>query len=966
MPMLRNVPRNMIRAAPVLLAGLVVVGDASGVEPVDFRREVAPILEQHCLRCHQPANRKGKLSLATFDDLDAGAHVVPGRPDESPLLELVTPPGPNRRPEMPREGTPLTTAQVEVLGRWIADGAAWPREVVLRPAVRTDPAWWSLRPLSGAGPPALPGHDVPPGWDENPIDRFILAKLMENGLCPSPRADRRRLIRRLTYDLTGLPPTPEEVAAFERDDSPAAYLAVVDRLLSSPHHGEHWGRHWLDVVRFGESTGFERNVLIDNAWPYRDHVIGSFNDDKPFDRFVLEQIAGDVIGAGDPAVEAGTGFLVCGAYDNVKNKDPVLNASIRADTIDDMIRATSETFLGLTVGCARCHDHKFDPIPQRDYYGLAATFAGVEHASRVVATPEARRAYETRAASLRAEQARLTSERLGLEKDIVARGERGARADEEGWVRPPASAGGTEETFPPVEARFVRLVVSGRQDNPALTTGYGIDEFEVWTAGEPARNVALADAGGRATGVSRVAQDFTEAYDVKLTNDGRHGAAWIAFGPELVMTLAQPERIGRVVFSSFRADDDAPAASRIPFVGDYAIEVSRDGASWTEVASSRDRRPMTPAWRRKRLLERATTEAERSRLAALTSHLESVQRQLAAIPAPPSWWVGAFRDVDGPTYLFLGGDPQRKGEQVVPASLSALGAATAGYALPASARESDRRLALARWLVDRSQPLTPRVLANRIWHYHFGTGLVATPSDFGALGSRPTHPELLDWLAGEVQRQGWRLKAIHRLIVTSQAYQQAGDYRAEAARRDGESRLLWRFPPRRLSAEEVRDTLLEIAGRLDRRMGGPGFRLYRYLEDNVATYVPLDVHGPETYRRGVYHQNARASLADVLSDFDCPDPASAAPRRAATTTPLQALTLMNHRFTFDMAGAWAGRLAREAGEDPEAQARRAFLQAFARPAEAEELRLAVALIGRHGLRAFCRALLNSNELIAID
>jgi hypothetical protein len=292
---------------------------------------------------------------------------------------------------------------------------------------------------------------------------------------------------------------------------------------------------------------------------------------------------------------------------------------------------------------------------------------------------------------------------------------------------------------------------------------------------------------------------------------------------------------------------------------------------------------------------------------------------------------------------------------------------TPGYRLPPEAPEADRRLALARWLVAPENPLTPRVLANRLWHYHFGTGIVDTPSDFGAMGGRPTHPELLDWLAHQIRAQGWRLKPLHRLIVTSRAYGQASTFNADAARVDADSRTLWRFPPRRLMAEEVRDTMVGLAGRLDLRMGGPGFRLYRYLEDNVATYVPLDEHGPETYRRSVYHQNARASRVDVLTDFDCPDSAFAAPRRAATTSPLQALTLMNHRFTLEMARFLAGRLESEAGaDDPEGQVRRAFLLAYARPPDAQEVEMANRLIRRHGLRAFCRALLNSNELISLN
>jgi hypothetical protein len=287
------------------------------------------------------------------------------------------------------------------------------------------------------------------------------------------------------------------------------------------------------------------------------------------------------------------------------------------------------------------------------------------------------------------------------------------------------------------------------------------------------------------------------------------------------------------------------------------------------------------------------------------------------------------------------------------------------FSLDDQSAEGERRLALANWICAPQNPLTPRVLANRIWHYHFGRGLVETPSDFGYMGGRPSHPELLDWLAQRLEENGWHWKPLHRLIMTSQAYQQSAAWGEDAARQDGDSRLLWRFPPRRLDAEEVRDTLLSVAGKLDATMFGPGFKLYEYQQDNVATYVPLDAPGPETYRRAIYHHNARAARVDVMTDFDCPDPAFAEARRASTTTPLQALTLMNNRFALDMAGFFAERLQREAAE-VKAQVARAFDLAYARPPTADETAAAEKLIAAHGLRAFCRALLNSNELINLN
>jgi mono/diheme cytochrome c family protein len=928
----------------------------------DFARDVAPIFEQHCIRCHHPDNAKGDLSLATAADLTANGYITPGKPDESYLLDIVTSSS-GERPAMPQEGGPLPDEEIERLRRWIADGATWPASVVIREKSKADASWWSLQRLAAVEPPATAG--LPDAWQANPIDRFVYQRLAQENLSPSPRADKRTLIRRLTYDLTGLPPTPEEVESFVADESPDAYSRLVDRLLASPHYGEQWGRHWLDVVRFGESRGFERNEIIDNAWPFRDYVIRSFNQDKSFAALVREHLAGDVIGQGDPDVEAGVTFLVGGPYDDVGNQDAVQAAQIRANTIDEMIRATAEAFLGLTVGCARCHDHKFDPVLQRDYYGLYATFAGVHHGSRAVATAEQRQTRDEALRPLHESRDRLMKELADLNAVIEKRAQEGAEGLESQWTRPPIRRTGVEERFAAVPAKFVRLVVEGVENNPDARNGFGIDEFEVWTSGGAPRNVALTTAGGQAAGQGRVAADFAGAYSPALTIDGKFGARWLAAGPELTIALSQLETVDRIVFSSDR-NGDAGDHSVAAFVSEYRVEVSRDSQQWTPVADSRDRQPVNTAHRRKRLIDAAITEPQRQQQADLNRQLAEVNGRINAVPSLPMWWVGEFKPIADKFHVFVGGDPQRRGAQVAPASLSALDAVVAPYQLSDDAAESQRRLQLADWLTHPDNPLTPRVLANRLWHYHFGIGIVETPSDFGYMGGRPTHPELLDWLARQVHRHGWRLKPLHRLIVMSETYRQSSAFRAEAAGADADSRLLWRFPPRRLTAEEIRDTMLSVAGKLNLEMGGPGFRLYRYVQDNVATYIPLGEHGPETYRRAVYHQNARASLLDLLTEFDCPDSSFSAPRRAATTTPLQALTLMNHRFSVDMANDFARRLEQEAGTGTEALVRRAFVLTYSRAPATDELAAAVTLIDRHGLRAFCRAVLNSNETIHLN
>ncbi len=956
-------PKPLVPTIGFALFALLNLGAALRSETVDFATSIAPLLQDKCLHCHQPGNRKGDISLATSDDLSANEFIVAGRPDESYLIQLVSPQD-GQPPEMPKEGEPLSNQQVAVLRQWIAQGADWPPDVVLRQKFRADDSWWSLQPLVRVQPPS--GGDAPERWRRNPIDRFVYAKLRETGLRPSVRADRRALVRRATYDLTGLPPTLREVVEFVADKSPAAYERLIDRLLASPRYGEHWGRHWLDVVRFGESRGFERNEIINNAWAFRDYVIRSFNDDKPFDQLLREHLAGDVIGPGIPSIEVGTTFLVCGPYDDVGNQDASQAAQIRANTIDEMIRATSEAFLGLTIGCARCHDHKFDPVQQRDYYALYATFAGVHHGSRVVATEDASRQRQRLLAPLSGQRDQWIQKIAASDEAITGRIEQRAAEITGKFKRAPIQRTGTEEKFHPVITRFVRLVVEGTESTPQARTGYRIDEFEIWSAEQEPRNVALAIYGSRASGSSRVANDFSEAYSASLTIDGLFGARWLATTPELTIALSEPHSIDRVFFSSDRTGDagDHRVAN---FVSEYRIEVSLDGERWTEVANSHDRKAVNAQHRRQRQIALVTRAADQMEIAKLKRKLAEVDRRIRELPPLPEWWVGNFQPAPGPFHIFIGGDPQRKGPEVVPASLQVLQGSDVSYTLSADASDGQRRRSLADWIASAANPLTSRVLANRLWHYHFGRGIVQTPSNFGYLGGRPSHPALLDWLATELLRQNWRLKPIHRQIMLSECYQQASFSRAEAATIDTDSRFLWRFPPRRLSAEEIRDTILCVTAQLDGSMGGPGFRLYRYLQDNVATYEPLDEHGPETYRRGVYHQNARASRVDMMTDFDCPDNSFAAPRRARTTTPMQALTMMNHKFSLDMAKFLAARVRRETTtEDVAAEVRLAIALVYAREPFREELPAASELITAHGLPAFCRALLNSSEFIYID
>lgn len=953
-----------------------------------FNETVLPILVGQCLECHGDA-KKGGLDLRTRETAltggDSGPGFIEGDADNSTIFEYVS-------AEMMPPTHPLDEKQMAAIKKWIADGAWYPEKPLHPFSITTETRagfdWWSLQPLADVQPPpiflnrvkeSLLEDNVPPApfehWAPNPIDRFIHARLLKNGLLPNQPADPRTMIRRITYDLTGLPPTPAEVTEFinacktetgkPNTVGPVAYEALVDRLLASPRYGEKWGKHWLDVVRFGESVGFEVNHIVDNLWPYRDYVINSLNADKPYDQFVREHLAADSLDPGNPDVEIGLAFLVSGPYDIVGNQDPVQAQRIRANTIDEMIRATSETFMGLTVGCSRCHDHKFDPISQRDYHRLYATLAGVHHGDRQIATAEQINARNEKLAPLTAQTAELDKQIAAINAAINERSQKLATELEPQWTRPRTNRTKTVEVFDSIAAKYVRMTVLGRDDDPNARTQYNIDEFEVWTADRTPKNVALKSSGGKADGASRTGTTFDEAYGAGRTIDGKIGERWFAQGPTLTIELANIESINRVIFSSDRSGS-LQTHYHGNFICEYTIDVSTDGENWTRVADSFDRKPVSDAHRNKRLRDKVITDDDKKQLADLSAKRGAVQHQINSVPGFPSYRVGTYQQINDPFQIFIGGDPQKRTGEVYPASIDTIGCFDA-YKLPADVPEKERRLALANWIVDPQNPLTPRVLVNRLWHYHFGKGIVDTPSDFGFMGSQPTHPDLLDWLARKLQQNGWRQKPIHKMIVMSQTYRQSSAYNHAAAQVDQDARLLWRFPPKRLSAEQLRDTMLMVSGKLDLKMGGYGFRLYDYKRDNVSIYMPLDKFGPDTYRRSVYHQHVRAAQIDLMTEYDLPDCSFSAPRRPQTTTPLQALTLLNHSFTTDIANFLAERAKTEASpDDATKQVQFLFSIMLNRQPTTDELQLSLNLIQQHNLQTLTRAMLNLNEFIYLD
>jgi hypothetical protein len=914
---------------------MVVVGwhlataPARAAEPApSFRNQIAPLLQGRCLRCHSGARPKGDLDLSSRKGMLSGGAsgnpaVAPGKAAASPLLKMVA-----DRKMPPRQ--PLDATEVMLFRRWIDAGASWDSHMLtpIRQGEerRAGPDWWSLQPIRRPATPFVADR----AWLRNTIDAFILARLESMGLRPAPEADRRTVLRRLSFDLTGLPPTPAECQAFLDDPAPDAYERQVERLLASTAYGERWGRHWLDVVRFAESHGYEMNTLRPNAWPYRDYVIRAFNEDRPFAGFVQDQLAGD--GGNDPLAEAATGFLVGGTHDMVGNATREGQLQQRMDDLYDMVSATGAAFLGMTVNCARCHDHKFDPILQKDFYGLQAVFAGVQHAERPL-RPHDEEQRRHQAEVVRAEIVRLDRAIDDLDPPVGEPGMPPRRA--------PVNPRRNLERFRAIEARYVRFVITATQDG----TQPCIDELEVYTAGPAPRNVALAGTGARASASSVFPNN--PLHKIEHVNDGQvgNGRSWISNEPGggwIEIDLARPITIDRVIWGRDREQKFTDRLTRA-----YRIEVSTDHTHWRVVAGSWDRRPVASG-----AAESANT---------LLRQRQRLQERLAGLAGPALVYAGTFAE-PAATHLLKRGDPLQPLEEVGP---SAIRAVNPPLVLDPKLDERSRRLALARWIGDVRNPLPARVMVNRLWHYHFGQGLVRTPSDFGFNGDRPSHPELLDWLAAEYLANGGHLKSLHRWIVSSAAYRQSSRSEARALVVDAGDRLLWRFPPRRLEAEAVRDAMLQVSGTLNRRLGGPGYHLWDY-SGYVIVFTPMDSLGPDEFRRMVYQFKPRTQQDATFGAFDCPDATQAMPRRNVSTTALQALNLQNGSFVREQAERFAERLRRESGRETAPQVRLGFRLAFGREPAPREEEAAVRLVQAHGLAVLCRVLLNANEFVFVN
>jgi len=935
-----------------------------------FEGKVRPLLLSKCVGCHGEAGALGNLRLDK-----------PLTPEQAAsVLQRVR--GLGGKPRMPMNDAPLSPTEIANLDAWQKQGAPWPEQKAAGKQTSLfdlGKTHWSFQPVKRVAVPKPKNA----AWVRNPVDAFVLAKLEAKKLKPNPTASRRELIRRATYDLTGLPPTPEEVEAFVADTAPDAYEKLIDRLLASPHYGEKWGRHWLDLVRYAETNSYERDNPKPNVWRYRDYVIKSFNADKPYNRFIQEQLAGDELeGAGADGLLA-TGFFRLGIWDD----EPTDREQARYDSLDDVVATVGQTFLGLTLDCARCHNHKIDPILQKDYYKFVSFFNGINHFRNggptdekpIFATDADRAAYAERT-----EQKKRDLDALQLK----------LRALE-------------------AEASAEPGTVATGKDLDDLTYRYYRDSFETL----PAFDTLKAERTGPVP---------SKLFDITLRD--RDSAIGFVFEGNLIVP-----RDGRYTF--FLDSDDG---SRLLVDGKELIKYDGIHGQGTEQA-----RPITlkagrvpirleyfqnqfgigllvawagPQLPRRSLSTSASNGPEGRQLSAPTftdpvkmREYQRLKKELEDLKNRPVAVDRALcvTEMEQPldTFVLLRGSAAARGDQVQPGWPEILGGGNATLpkeriavapssgepvrggrpSIPAaqvSETSSGRRLTLANWIASPDNKLTGRVMVNRVWQHHFGRGIVRSSNNFGLGGDSPTHPELLDWLASQfTHEQGWSLKKLHKLLLTSNTYKQSSRSNPVALKADPRNDLLWRFDMRRLTAEEIRDSMLSVCGNLSTKLYGPSV----YPDIPAEVLHGQSVPGKDWYpdrmtpedkaRRSVYIFVKRSLVYPLLDTFDLAETDRTTPVRFASTQPTQALTLLNSKLFNEQAAVFAARLERESGGSLEKFVGRGLALATQRPSTAAEVARGVKLIKdleARGLKPekarayFCLLALNLNEFLYLD
>ena len=875
----------------VTLAAVLGLAATAGAqnEPINFTDHIRPIMERACWNCHGEAAQLSDLDLSSRDGaLEGGTKgpaIVPGRAEDSLLFRMVA--GLDQ-PSMPMTGDPLSDAELAAVRTWIDEGAHWDTEAVttaadalaalendeLPPGARD---YWAFRHPQQAPVPASPEFD-------HPVDRFLEATRKDAGLTAAPRTDRLTLLRRAYIDLIGMPPTPEQVEEFLADTERGAWERLIDRLLDSPHYGERWGRHWLDVARYADTDGFEQDYVRLNMWRYRDYVIDAFNDDKPYNQFLREQLAGDELDYVTDETRIATGFLRSGPRVNFREKD---NPERRHDYLDDMLATVGRGVLGMTVHCARCHDHKFDPILQKDYYSMQASIYGYVEIDYPLLDRDEADAYFA--------AMRDVDERQQPLRDEVDEIETPYREElREKMIR---------ERFPE------NVQAAAFKPEAERTPGEQLLAVQVLTINPPRAQVAEA------------------------------------LSPE---DKARVDELNEQIAALQEERPPSPAMAHIVTDGDYRF--APDGPGDQVIGCPECRTP---------------PEVDGTYL---------YEEGGPAYQAPPN-------------YFLIRGDPFSPGSPMSPGFLTAAtyGDPPTEIARP-DGRTSGRRLALAEWIASRDNPLTARVIVNRIWHHHFGRGIVRTLDNLGRMGDTPTHPELLDWLAVEFMDRGWSIKEMHRLLMTSEAYRMASSFRHEAsADADPENNLLWHYRGQRLEAEILRDAIMTVSGGIDLTVGGPA----------VFPHIPSDIlfqsdgkgfwcgnppagqritapstgfwceepDRPEVWRRSVYVFRRRSLGFPFFDTFDLPDQNQTAAARNVSTVSTQALTLMNNPFVLNQAELFAARLEREAPGDLDAQIDLAYLIALTRKPTDAEREVARGLATEQSLVDFTHVMMNLNEFL---
>jgi mono/diheme cytochrome c family protein len=977
------------------------------------QKAAAAILEKHCIECHGGRLTRSGLDLTTREGLlnggAGGAAFVTGEAARSPLFERITH---AFEPGMPFKRKKLADDEIALLKSWLDDGAGYSGP--LRKPEAAD-EWWSLRPLVK---PAVPNtiSNADGAWVRTPVDLFILAKLKEKRLAPSPPADKRTLLRRLMFDLTGLPPTPAETAAFLADEAPDAYERLVDRMLASPAYGERWARHWMDMVHYAETHGNDQDRPRPNAWPYRDYLIRSLNDDKPYARFVEEQLAGDVLYPDDAEAIVAMGFLATGPWDESSLRD------IREDTIDreiaryldrdDIVTTAMSTLVSTTVHCARCHEHKFDPITQEEYYKLQAVFAGVDKAERAFdSDPKiarlrcdlAARKSVLPALAAKAEPS-LLAEAVQAE---VAAWEKKLTESSVAWqiLEPESftSSGGATLTKQPdgsvlssgtrPEKDTCTIVAStsasrmtglrlevlsddslpmkgpGRQDNGNLH----LNEIQVTAAPRGVADPAVA----KAVKLANPKADFNQdGWTIAMALDGNPGTAWGIY-PQVgkshlaVFEFAEPVEFPAGTTITVKLEQIHGGGH---LIGRVRLSVTGAAAPLPVEAEVLPREIVA-------ILQTPVAQRSPQNRAILAAHvlLEKTERELAALPPQQKVYAatnlfqpdGSFRPAATPreVRMLARGDINKPGAAARPGALACVSGLESRFELADPNNEGSRRVALARWITDRNNVLAWRSVVNRVWQFHFGRGIVDTPNDFGRMGALPTHPELLDWLTVAFQEHGGSLKFLHRLLVTSSTYRQSSHDAPRFAEIDGDNRYVWRMNRARLDAESIRDAVLRVSGKLDPAMGGPSVK--QFLQSPgihvtpVVDYLAFDVDSPENYRRSVYRFIFRTLPDPFMETLDCADASQLTPVRSASVTALQALAMLHNRFIVRQSEHIAARLEKISPE-PTGQITAAYELILNRPATAREIELVSAYAAKRGLANAVRMLLNSNEFMFVN